>query len=299
MGLELAGRPHARVVDHQVERTEALSGQGEEALRGRQSSVRSAATVIIRAGSAPSPRRVLRRRDSRRSADRPVRMTACPARTRCSAKALPSPDEAPVTRARVLFHDLGFRMSGLLLDRRILVGPFHLCHGGRSVGIGHSPAEPRLAFSRLADDDTRLTAVADRGGSRYARADGPISCHVAERTGRHCAGHDGARRAAGLVPVVVIVLVAAPAAASQPAGQDGARRVRQANRSSGCFAWRISCVATRPCRMLAGGSITTPPGPNNVKTRTHHPVTINGRRKSIPVTDRSIARSKREASSKR
>src|SRR5208337_1012744 len=69
--------------------------------RRRSSSiVRSAATVIIRAGSAPSLFRPPTTA-AMRSVDRPVSNTAAPARTRRAAKAWPSPDDAPVTRHRV------------------------------------------------------------------------------------------------------------------------------------------------------------------------------------------------------
>src|SRR5271157_2372285 len=69
--------------------------------RRRSSSiVRSAATVIIRAGSAPSRVRPPTTA-ARRSVDRPVSNTVAPARTRRAARAWPSPDDAPVTRPRV------------------------------------------------------------------------------------------------------------------------------------------------------------------------------------------------------
>ena len=84
--LELAGRTHAGVVDHQVERTEAFAGQRRRAVRDRHR------RQVGRDGD--HPRRIgpftleaSRQRAARRSADRPVRMTVAPARTRCSARA--------------------------------------------------------------------------------------------------------------------------------------------------------------------------------------------------------------------
>ena len=158
VGVELARRADAGVVDDQVERPEVAPAPGRRAVAGRPRPSGRPGTVMIR-------RRVSSRRATSpaataasRSAERPVRMTVRPARTRCSARRLSQSGRSPGDQASCVvprsssghdgtilelpggqtqdsfYHVRSRHASRSLPDRGILDAPFDLRHGGRASG---------------------------------------------------------------------------------------------------------------------------------------------------------------------